>query len=470
MILQNPELNHIDTDQTIIALCTASGAGSIGLIRLSGTDALTIADRMAKLASGKKITDHATHSIAYGWVTDQNQTIIDQVLFLIMHGPKTFTGQNVVEITCHNNPFLIEQIIDRALACGARPAGKGEFTQRAVLAGKIDLLQAEAIHDLITAQTSQALKHSMAQLQGSLSSWIAQIEEQVLEILAFCEGSFEFLDEEMEFAPDIRAKLEKLMHKIQELLLAYPKQQYIKEGIKIALIGSVNAGKSSLFNALIKKDRAIVTPIPGTTRDSIEASLFNDGEFLTFIDTAGIRQTDDVIEQHGIDRSFVQAAHADIILLVLDQSRESNQAEIQAYKKIMDEYASKVMVIFNKIDLPAKLDSNPHKDVSLPSATYVSTHQPDTVQILLQTIKAKAAHLKDQSAVTCLLSKRQHDLLVNFYKHIQQCTPMLEKKQVDYELISYQLQESLKVLCEMTGRAISQAAFDKVFDTFCVGK
>ena len=200
----NKESNSIFTDeQTIVAQCTPQGSGAIALIRLSGKDAFNIADMSAHLASGKKIIEQKSHTIHFGWVVDKQGQHIDQVLFLLMKGPRTFTGEDVVEITCHNNQFLIEAIIDQMIENGARLAGKGEFTQRAVTSGKIDLVQAEAIRDLIHAQTSASLKYSLQQLEGSLSSWIAEIENSVLEMMAFCEGSFEFLDEEMEFGSDV---------------------------------------------------------------------------------------------------------------------------------------------------------------------------------------------------------------------------------------------------------------------------
>jgi tRNA modification GTPase len=465
MTHQNPDNSLILDDQTIVALCTPQGAGALGLIRLSGNNVFDIVDSMSKLANHKKLSLQPTHSITYGWVIDQHHQPIDQVLFLVMHAPKTFTGQDVVEITCHNNPFLIERIIDRALECGARLAGKGEFTARAVLLGKLDLLQAEALNDLIHAQTCESLKYSLAQLSGSLSHIIAEIETSVLEILAFCEGSFEFLDEEMEFGFEISQKIETLITKIQSLLITYPKQQLIKEGIKIALIGSVNAGKSSLFNALLEKNRAIVTPIPGTTRDSIEAGIFRDSQFFTLIDTAGIRKTNDVIEQHGIDRSFEQAAHADIILLVIDLSTPWSDETTQAYQQIFQKHASNIILVQNKIDLELVQKNN-----FVIATIQVCTTQPDTIKKLYDAILAKTKILKDSDQITCLLNKRQYDLLAHFLKNLQLILPMVQKRKVDYELVSHQLRQALQNLSEMTGRNVSQKAFDKVFDTFCVGK
>ncbi len=453
-------------DQTIVALCSPKGSGAVGLIRLSGADAFLIADKISKLASNQTISSRPSHTISYGFVMNGKQEPIDQVLFLIMHGPKTFTGQNIVEITCHNNQFLIEQIIDRAIACGARLAGNGEFTQRAVMLGKIDLIQAEAIHDLIHAQSAEALKYSLAQLQGSLSSWVTEIENATLEILAFCEASFEFLDEEIEFGPDVLHKLKFLIEKIENILITYPKQQYIKEGVKVALIGLANAGKSSLFNALLDKNRSIVTPIAGTTRDSIEAGIYKDNQFFTLIDTAGIRETQDVIEQYGIDRSFEQAAHADILLLVIDSSMQLSTPEVIAYKNLMKKYHTKTILVHNKIDLPKIAQPSELSENHI----LVSTKQPETIKNLYAAIHQKTKELKDSSNIICLLNQRQHDLLINFKNQLIAIIPMVEQRRIDYELVIYQLQEALQSLSDMTGRGVSQAAFDKIFSSFCVGK
>lgn len=456
----------VEHEQTIVALCTPQGAGAIGLIRLSGKDIWPVVDQCCRLASGKKISQQSTHSIQYGWVVDSQGQQIDQVLFFVMHAPRTFTGQDVVEITCHNNPFLIEAIIDRLIQAGARQAGKGEFTQRAVMLGKMDLLQAEAMNDLIHAQTSASLKYSLQQLQGSLSSFIAQIEVAVVEMMAYCEGSFEFLDEELQFAADVAMRMDVLIEKVEKMLQTFPKQRYIKEGIKIVLIGSVNAGKSSLFNCLVDKQRAIVTPIAGTTRDTIESTVFKDGEFITFVDTAGIRITSDQIEQEGIDRSFQEAAVADIILLVFDRSTPLHQETVQAYDDVLRKYHDKIIVVDNKMDVPgARI--NHHIDV--PSIA-VSAKNKEHIDQLYQLIFKKIAHLKGSGEVSCLLNKRQYDLLSKFLADMKFVSPMIKKSSVDYELVSYHLKEALQLLCEMTGRSVSEAALDKVFQTFCVGK
>lgn len=455
-------------DQAIVAQCTPQGAGAIALIRISGKHAVAIASQMCSLPTGKLLSDQASHTIHFGYVIDQNGYHIDQVLFLLMRSPRTFTGEDVVEITCHNNQFLVEAIIDRALDCGARLAGNGEFAQRAVMNGKMDLVQAEGMNDLIHAQSAESLKYSLQQLEGSLSSWIGDIEQAVIKMLAYCEASFEYLDEEMEFADDVRFQLRSLLSKVENLLKTFPKQQYIKEGVRIALVGSVNAGKSSLFNCLVNKKRAIVTDIAGTTRDVIESGVYKNGGFITFVDTAGIRNTSDVIEKEGIDRSFQEAQGADLVLLVVDGSIELTADQVKEYQKIIDRYNSKVIVVQNKVDKKAEFITS----LQIPSnvsCIKVSAKSGDNISKLYQALDAKMAKLKDVGNISGLLNKRQYSLLVKFLERLRVVDDMLAGS-IDYELVSFQIKEALQLLSEVTGRSVSEAAMDKVFKTFCVGK
>lgn len=484
--------NNARHEQTIVAQCTPQGPGAISLIRFSGIDAVMIADKLAKLPAQKKLSEQKSHTIHYGYVIDAQGQHIDQVLFLLMRGPHTFTGQDVVEITGHNNQFLIEAIIDRALQCGARLATNGEFTQRAVEQGKMDLVQAEAMNDLIHAQTAESLKYSLSQLQGTFSSWIASIEQSVIEMLAFCEGSFEFLDEEgIEFVDDIKIKTSVVIEKIEALLSTYSKQQYIKDGIRIALVGSVNVGKSSLFNCLINKKRSIVTEIAGTTRDIVESGVYKDSGFLTFVDTAGIRETDDRIEKEGIDRSLQEVVGADIVLLVIDGSQELSAEQNCEYKKLLEQYGSKIIVVQNKMDLMnrADLQVKPENEgrvnfFSSPSSSSCSTPEsiPASISViqvsakeninidrLHAVISQKMQELKGSGQVTCLLNQRQYTLLSVFLNQLKNIVPML-RHPVDYELISYRLRESLQSLSEVSGRSVSEAVLNQVFQSFCVGK
>lgn len=452
-------------EQTIIAQCTPIGTGAIALLRISGADAITITDRFTQLASNKSLSEATSHTVHYGSIQGKQREIIDRVMFIIMHAPRTFTGQNVVEITTHNNQFVIEAIIATAIRHGARLAQQGEFSRRAVLNGKIDLLQAEAISELLSANTQFALKKSLAQLDGSFSHWVHKIEQQLLHALAFSEASFEFIDEEdLAFSRQIEAIIISILDTITQLKQTFDQQQQIKQGIRIALIGSVNAGKSSLFNALLKKDRAIVTNIAGTTRDSIEAGLYRNGNYWTLIDTAGLRHTNDIIEQQGIDRSHKEAELADIILLVIDGARSMSNEEEKAYRTLLDQYIQKTIIVHTKADLAP---------VAIPLANHgylaSSASNATSIDPIHQAIEQKISILFDRAESPFLLNQRQFNLLMGLEQKLHALLPQV-RHAPQYEIISYHLQDALTLLSELTGKSISEAGMDAVFRNFCVGK
>lgn len=455
-------------EQTIIALCTPQGSGAIALIRLSGVDAVPIADKICKLASGEKLVNQTSHTIHYGSIFDShaNQNI-DNVLFLLMRAPRTFTGQDTVEITAHNNPFIIEKIIELAIAHGARSAQNGEFTKRAVLNKKIDLVQAEAIQELIHANTQSALKKSLAQLEGSFSHWIHGIERELVKALALSEASFEFIDEEMAFGAQIDEIIQGICATITQLKSTFDAQQQIRNGIRIAIIGSVNAGKSSLFNAILGKSRAIVTSIAGTTRDVIEAGVYKNGNYWTLIDTAGLRQTEDIIEQEGIKRSFEQAQLADIILLVLDGAREITPNERKVYEDIIAQYPNKIIMIRNKSDEP-DFAIRLHRDFGR-IAIATSSKNKTNIAAVEDAIEQKISALLAKSDAPFLLNTRQFKLLLELENKLTTVSSMLSSD-IQYELVSYHLNDALSHLCELTGKSISEAGMDAVFREFCVGK
>lgn len=453
-------------DQTIIAQCTPSGSGALALLRISGVDAVTIASHMSRLTSEKSLIQLPTHTIHYGKIVDTHGSTVDNVLFLLMHGPRTFTGQHTVEITCHNNPFIINQIIELAITHGARLAQEGEFTRRAVINKKIDLVQAEAINELIHAQTTQALKKSLAQLEGSFSHWIEQIEKELIKALAFSESSFEFIDEELEFGDRIKTSIDTILASINLAKKTFNQQQQIRQGVRIALIGSVNAGKSSLFNALLNKERAIVTALAGTTRDVIEAGLYKSQSYWTLIDTAGLRQTDDIIEQEGITRSLQEAALADIIVLVIDSARPITEHERTIYTDIITQHEHKIILVYNKIDSRM---SNIDQIVAIP-VLEVSSKNRTNIHLLEQRIEEKIATLFARADAPFLLNKRQFTLLIALEKTILEIHTMVHADTIAYELLSYHLQEALIHLTELTGKTISEQGMDAVFREFCVGK
>lgn len=451
-------------EQSIIAQSTPSGKGAIALLRLSGVDAFKIADLCTLLPDQTLLSAKKTHTIHYGWIVDEQDNKIDQVLFLVMFGPHTFTGENVLEITCHNNPFIVEMILQQAIRHGARLAQPGEFTRRAFENKKIDLVQAEAINELLCAQTELALKKSLAQLEGSMSHWIVQIEQRLLKAYAWSEASFEFLDDEGDFGHTIKQQLEIVRDMVVQTKKTFDVQQQIRQGFRIALIGSVNAGKSSLFNRLLQQERSIVTDIAGTTRDTVEAGLYRNGNYWTLIDTAGLRQTEDVIEQAGIQRSFDEAHKADIIVLALDGSRQMTPEEKSVYENLLARHAQKIVLVATKADrISVDLGSTFKNALALSSATGFNCNR------LEQEIELKISNLLQKSDAPFLINKRQYSLLLILEQQLSTVISMLEGT-IQYELVSYHLREMLEQVSALSGKTISEAAMDKVFKEFCVGK
>ena len=454
-------------DQSIIAQCTPRGNGALALLRISGADSWLISSQISKFPFQKNLLEQTSHTVHYAYIIDQNGNTIDHVMLIVMRGPRTFTGQDVVEITCHNNQFIIEAIITVAIQAGARFAQEGEFTKRAFMNGKLDLVQAEAINELIHAQTQNALKKSLAQLEGSFSNWIQILEKELFKIFAWCQASFEFLDEEVGFGDRMKNHLESLLSKILALKKTFNRQQQIRQGIRIALIGSVNAGKSSIFNNLVQHKRAIVTNIAGTTRDSIEAGVYRNGNYWTLIDTAGLRQTDDVIEQEGIRRSYEEALKADIILLIVDGSRSFSEEEKKVYVKLFEDYDSKIILVQNKCDISQEITMSNILNSS--NSIKVSSLTGENISLLEAKIEEKIAELFNTIESPFLLNQRQFNLLLNLEKKLLIIQSLLSKA-VHYELIAYHLQEALEQLSELTGKTISETAMDAVFKEFCVGK
>lgn len=455
---------HKALEQSIIAQSTPSGNGALALVRISGEDSFSLTNKISEFPRKKDLTKEKSHTIHYGWVLNEHGERIDQVLFLLMKAPHTFTGENVIEITCHNNSFIIQSIIQQAIKNGAREAQPGEFTRRAFENQKLDLLQAEAINELICAQTESALKKSLAQLDGSLSSWIQNIEKKLITMLAWSEASFEFLDDEGDFGTQLKKQNLALLSTITTAKKTFAVQQQIREGVRIALIGSVNAGKSSLFNRLLNQERSIVTDIAGTTRDSVEAGLYRNGNHWTLIDTAGLRQTKDIVEKKGIQRSFDEAQKADIILLVIDGSRTITKAEEAIYEELLQNYPHKIINVITKKDLPpAELPEKINQTIKISSTTGVACNTLENL------IEKKIASLLAQSDAPFLINKRHYNALLNLENKLTTLQTMLDQE-IQYELISYHIRETLEQLSQLTGKSINESGMDAVFREFCVGK
>ncbi|MFA6262847.1 MAG: tRNA uridine-5-carboxymethylaminomethyl(34) synthesis GTPase MnmE [Candidatus Babeliales bacterium] len=477
MQLHQARLHRLLTDdeQTIVALCTPRGSGALALIRLSGIDALIVADGIARLSSGVVIEEVASHTIHHGFVIDRsepNPSVIDEVLFLVMHGPKTFTGQHTVEISCHNNPFVIDRIITVALQAGAHSARPGEFSKRAFLNNKIDLVQAEAINELINAPTEMAVKQSMATVRGSLSQHVHEIERLLCDLMSYVEASFEFLEEEQQDLALTTNIIERLVHvrtKIADLRLQFTSQKLVKEGVRIVLAGSVNAGKSTLFNTLLNQERAIVADHAGTTRDSIESGLYYKGYFWSLVDTAGLRETSDLIEQKSIERSLHEAASADVIVLVIDVTRTHTDCEVAYYRNLCALYANKIIVAMNKIDvIQNSLRTDLLTDFAL-ERVFVSAQERKGIDALTTAIEKKVAVLFATVSSPFLLNQRQFNLLTEIERGLEFIANS-DSATIDYEVVAYQLKHLLEKISELTGRNVAERVLDTIFDNFCVGK
>lgn len=449
----------------------------MALIRISGHGAIELVDNLAQLPHKSRLSNAASHTIHYGWVIDCNGTHTDQVMFLLTRAPATFTGHDTIEITCHNNQLIVETIIARAIEIGARQAEPGEFAKRSYLNNKIDLSQAEAINELIHAQTRQSIEQSLAQLEGSLAHWVEGIQRTIIQVLTLCQASFEFLeDESMSFDEQIRQQLAHAQAQVASAQKQHQHQRLVSQGVRIVLLGSVNVGKSSLFNHLVGHERAIVTNIAGTTRDVIETSVYRPGCTLTFVDTAGLRHTHDIIEQEGIKRSHEQAQAADIVLLIHDASRILDDHEQKIYDELAQSYADKLMHIYTKCDVACT--QTPDNGIIVSSITGYNLEK------CKQVLEQRAQKLVAQNTGPFAINSRHLHILTALARELDQLVAQMgnartgnaqtgstrTSKDIDYELLAVQILDVLEIIGRLTGKTATDRSVDEIFKQFCVGK
>ena len=457
----------------IVALATPIGAGAIALIRISGKNIRVFLSNNCRLYSSKKLEEVETHSINYGqFLSFDKKNVIDDVIFLVMDSPKTFTGEDVVEITCHNNIFIIQNIIEICCKLGARPAGKGEFTRRAFENKKIDIIQAEAINDLINSQSEAAARASLSQLRGSLSNEIFKIDEKISTIGAFCQASFEFVDEEINLKADMVLKIKNVINDILLILEKKEISDIVRSGIRISIIGSVNAGKSSLFNSLINKNRAIVTNIPGTTRDSIEYGFYRNGLYITFIDTAGIRQTEDVIEKEGIKKTYLEAEFSDILVFLFEEENFKNNDFMSVAIEIINKFSEKIIFALNKIDLIVDnfkfLEVN--NQFKNENFIKISIKENKGIDLIFQEIDKKINIKTKNANLPYLINIRQFQILSYIKDQLTNILSLLAISEPYYEIIFQKICDIQANLNEVSGKSISERSINMVFKEFCVGK
>lgn len=461
-------------DDTIVAIATPPGEGGIGVVRLSGDRALAVADVLFRARSGGVVSSQKSFTVRYGNVVEilpEGERAVDEVLLLVMRRPKSYTGEDTVEISAHGGPTVLQAIVRLALAADARLAEPGEFTKRAFLNGRIDLLQAEAVLDLIRARTERERGWALSQLEGALSGKMKKWRQELVEVASHLEAAIDFPDDSPDTDPleCIQTKLEGISAEITRMLRDSALAFSSKRGFRIALCGRPNVGKSSLMNRLTRSERVIVTPYPGTTRDVVEEESLLGDFSVRYQDTAGVRETEHPIEKEGVERSKKTMSGADLVVLVLDSS-EALQKDDRVLLSELEE--KNVLVVLNKSDLPAGLDSKALK-AQLPRpwpVTRSSCLREDGTQELERAMLAFILNGRIEMPEGVVLGTvRQKNLLEKLSKELHQACEGCRQGLSD-ELIASTVRQALDSLGELVGEVINDDILDVLFQKFCIGK
>jgi tRNA modification GTPase len=455
-------------NETIVALATPPGVGAIGIIRLSGPEAITIADVLFK---GKKLADQPSHTLHFGKIVS-GATTIDEVVISLYKNPKSYTGEDVIEISCHGSDYVIQQIISLCILNGARMAKPGEFTQRAFLNGKLDLTQAEAVADLIASQ-SQASHHSaMHNLRGGFSEELKHMRDELIKFSALIELELDFSEEDVEFAD--RAQLNGLLNQLTlsvgKLLQSFRLGNVVKNGISVAIIGKPNAGKSTLLNVLLNEERAIVSDIAGTTRDTIEEALNINGILFRLIDTAGIREhAADAIETIGVGRSMQAMKQADIVLYLFDiteNTLEDITEQVETFKKENIQY----LLIANKIDKKGlQNDARQSLETNFPYTLFVSAKNKEHIDSIKNTLYNLTVGGEINQEGTIVTNARHFASLQLVMETLQDIKLAMEQR-ISGDLLALDIRRCLHYIGDITGEVTTEDKLDYIFSKFCIGK
>ncbi len=458
-------------NDTIAAISTAVADSGIGIVRISGDEAISVIDRIYHSKDNKKkISEQPSHTIHYGFIQD-GEEIIDEVLVTLMRAPKSYTTEDVVEINCHGGIYSTRRVLDTVIRHGARPAEPGEFTKRAFLNGRIDLSQAEAVIDLIHAKNEFALKSSLSQLKGSVREKIAQSREKILRQLAFIEAA---LDDPEHISLDgyeesLEREVKELLVQVRELIDSSDNGRILKEGIQTVILGKPNAGKSSLLNALLQEDRAIVTEVAGTTRDLLEETLSLNGILLNLIDTAGIRTTEDVVEKIGVEKAKDKAKQADLVIYVVDSSTKIDENDREIMRVLSEK---KVIILLNKSDLPPvttvdRIEELIGKKVPVLS---ISAKNQTGIDLLEEQIREMFCSGKitfnDQVYIT---NARQKAALIRTKESLEKVLLSIENRMPE-DFFSIDLMDAYSSLGEIIGESVGDDLINEIFSNFCMGK
>jgi tRNA modification GTPase len=453
-------------NDTIVALATPPGVSAIGVVRLSGNEAIHIA---AKLFPSKDLNQQASHTLHVG-ILEHNKQPIDEVVVSIYKAPRSYTGENSVEFSCHGSPFIHQQIIDACIDEGARLAKPGEFTQRAFINGKLDLAQAEAVADLIASNTSASNKTALHNIRGGFSQALRDLREQLLTFSALIELELDFSQEDVEFAD--RGKLQKLvsdaLQKTKALTDSFRVGNVIRNGVSVAIIGKPNAGKSTLLNVLLNEDRAIVSDIPGTTRDTIEEVINIDGIMFRLIDTAGIReQSSDVIENAGMDKSRQKMQQADIVIYLFD-ANAIEPKELERTEKELGEISPNYLLVANKIDVVSEAELK-QRYAEMAGVIFISAKNKLHIEVLKERMVDKVLQGKTETENVIVTNARHYHALNEVQKSLKDVSDGLENK-IPGDLLALDIRRCLHYLGEITGEITNEDQLDYIFSKFCIGK
>lgn len=460
---------NLDLEDTIAAISTPIGQGGIGIIRMSGKDAIPIADRVFLSPKGKKPSLVPSHSIIYGYIVDPViGEKIDEVLISVMKAPHTYTREDIVEINCHSGMVPLKRILQLLLRLGVRLAEPGEFTKRAFLNGRIDLSQAEAVMDVIRAKTEESERLAFQQLEGRLSNKIKEISDRLTDLCAYIEALIDFPEEEIDMLPkdELLFSLKDVEQKLKSLSDSYEEGRLFKDGISAAIVGKPNVGKSSLLNVLLQKDRAIVTEIPGTTRDIVEDFINIKGLPIRIMDTAGIRETHDLAEFEGVKRSLKAIEGADIVIAVFDGSRSLDEADKELYIKVKNK---KTIFVINKSDIESPefnygFFEDQHRIIKISALKEEGIGE--LKEVIYRECLSKEGLINRENVIVS--NMRHKKLIDNALESIKKTISALQESPL--EIVALYLRESLENIGQITGAITTEDILNKIFSDFCIGK